>query len=66
VVVGACSFLAVLVVSALWDAGIRWLHFFQAWMYVATIVLASASRLSSALKGFWRRGLGGDLLTIQI
>jgi hypothetical protein len=40
VVVGACSFLAVLVVSALWDAGIRWLHFFQAWMYVATIVLA--------------------------
>jgi hypothetical protein len=29
-----------LAVSAYWEADIRWLHFFQAWMYVATIVLS--------------------------
>jgi hypothetical protein len=27
-------------VSAFWEADIRWLHFFQAWMYVAAIALA--------------------------
>ncbi len=27
-------------VSAFWEVDIRWLHFFQAWMYIATIVLA--------------------------
>jgi hypothetical protein len=30
----------VLAFSAYWEADIRWLHFFQAWMYVATIVLS--------------------------
>jgi hypothetical protein len=38
-VIGATLFIVVLVVSAVWDPTIRWLHFFQAWMYLATIVL---------------------------
>ena len=40
IVIGGCFFLLVLAVSAFWEADIRWLHFFQAWMYVATIALA--------------------------
>ena len=36
---GAIIFILMLVVSAVWEADIRWLHFFQSWMYVATIVL---------------------------
>ena len=38
ILVGGCFFLA-LAVSAYWEADIRWLHFFQALMYVAAIVL---------------------------
>jgi hypothetical protein len=40
IVIGAAFFILVLAISAIWQADIRWLHFFQAWMYVATIVLA--------------------------
>ena len=40
IVIGGCFFILVLAVSAFWQADIRWLHFFQAWMYVATIALA--------------------------
>jgi hypothetical protein len=39
VVVGAGVFIVVLAVAAIFDASIRWLHFVQAWMYLATIVL---------------------------
>jgi len=39
ILVGGCFFILVLAVSAFWEADIRWLHFFQAWMYVATIGL---------------------------
>src|SRR5437660_6322211 len=39
IALGACAFIAVLAVSAYWEADIRWLHFFQAWMYLAAIVL---------------------------
>src|SRR2546423_13505288 len=38
IVVGATIFIAALAVSAFWEADIRWLHFFQAWMYIATVV----------------------------
>ena len=38
-VTGGCAFILVLAFSAYWQADIRWLHFFQAWMYVAAIVL---------------------------
>jgi hypothetical protein len=40
ILVGAGFFILVLAVSAFWEADIRWLHFFQAWMYVATIALS--------------------------
>jgi hypothetical protein len=39
IVIGGSFFILVLTVSAIWQAGIRWLHFLQAWMYVATIWL---------------------------
>jgi hypothetical protein len=38
--VGGGFFIVMLAVSALWEADIRWLHFFQAWMYIAAIALA--------------------------
>ena len=37
-VTGAAFFTLVLLLSAVWDASIRWLHFFQAWMYLATTI----------------------------
>lgn len=40
IMVGACFFILVLAVSAYWEADIRWLHFLQAWMYLATILLS--------------------------
>jgi hypothetical protein len=40
ILIGASFFIVILAVSAIWEAGIRWLHFFQALMYVATIVLS--------------------------
>lgn len=36
---GALIFVAVLFVSAYAEPDIRWLHFFQSWMYLATIIL---------------------------
>jgi hypothetical protein len=39
ILIGGCFFILVLSVSAFWEADIRWLHFFQAWMYVGTIAL---------------------------
>jgi hypothetical protein len=39
IVVGGGVFILMLAVSAIWEPDIRWLHFFQAWMYIATIVL---------------------------
>jgi hypothetical protein len=40
ILVGGCSFVLVLGVSAFWQADIRWLHFFQAWMYIAAMALS--------------------------
>jgi len=40
ILIGGCFFILVLGVSALWEPDIRWLHFFQAWMYVATMALS--------------------------
>jgi hypothetical protein len=40
IVVGSCFFILVLAISAIWEADIRWLHFFQAWMYLTTMALA--------------------------
>ena len=38
--IGGCFFIFLLAVSAFWEDDIRWLHFFQAWMYVATTAMA--------------------------
>jgi hypothetical protein len=40
ILTGAVVFILMLIVSAVWEADIRWLHFFQAWMYLATIALS--------------------------
>jgi hypothetical protein len=40
ILIGCSFFILVLFLSAAWDPSIRWLHFFQAWMYVATIWLS--------------------------
>lgn len=38
--IGGSCFTLVLGISAFWEPAIRWLHFFQAWMYVAAILLS--------------------------
>jgi hypothetical protein len=43
IVIGALLFIAVLFISAVFDPTIRWLHFFQAWMYIAAIWLGLRS-----------------------
>ena len=58
ILIGASVFVLVLGVSAFWEADIRWLHFFQAWMYLATIVLSvQGSRwgyfIGISVAGFW-------------
>jgi hypothetical protein len=40
IITGGSAFIFVLALSAYWESDIRWLHFFQAWMYIATILLA--------------------------
>ena len=58
IIIGAFFFIAVLVFSAVWEADIRWLHFFQAWMYIATIGLAARRNrwgyfVGISAAGFW-------------
>ncbi len=40
IVIGCSVFILMLIASAIWDPSIRWLHFFQALMYVATLWLS--------------------------
>jgi len=37
---GCLVFIGILFISAYWDPSIRWLHFFQAWLYIAVVYLA--------------------------
>ena len=57
IVIGATIFIVVLAVSAFWEADIRWLHFFQAWMYIATIVLSVRRNRWGYLIGISAAGL---------
>ena len=59
--VGAAGFIAILILSAVFDPTIRWLHAFQALMYLAVIWLtARGSRwglfLGIAAPAFWNYG----------
>ena len=40
ILAGSCLFIFVLWLSAYLESDIRWLHFFQAWMYLAAAVLS--------------------------
>ena len=40
ILIGSCVFVFVLWLSAYFEPDIRWLHFFQSWMYLATIWLS--------------------------
>ena len=40
ILTGGAFFTLVLAISAYWEVDIRWLHFFQAWMYIVTIALS--------------------------
>jgi hypothetical protein len=58
ILVGTGFFILALAVSAYWEADIRWLHFFQAWMYVATLVLAFRRNrwgyfIGASVAGLW-------------
>lgn len=58
ILIGSCLFIFVLWFSAHIEADIRLLHFFQAWMYLATIVLALRCNrwgyfVGISAAGFW-------------
>jgi hypothetical protein len=58
IVSGSCFFILMLGVSAFWEPDIRWLHFFQSWMYIATIVLSLRKNrwgyfIGVSAAGFW-------------
>jgi hypothetical protein len=58
ILIGADVFIFVLFLSAAWEPDIRWLHFFQAWMYLATIALALRRNrwgyfIGISAAGFW-------------
>jgi hypothetical protein len=58
ILIGAICFIIVLAVSAIFEADIRWLHFFQAWMYIVTIILALRHNrwgyfIGISAAGFW-------------
>jgi hypothetical protein len=57
IVVGGCGFILMLGLSAYWEPDIRWLHFFQAWIYVAAIGLALRRNLWGYFIGFSAAGL---------
>ncbi len=57
ILIGGCFFILLLAVSAVWEADIRWLHFFQAWMYVAAILLSLRRNRWGYFIGFSAAGL---------
>jgi hypothetical protein len=58
ILLGGGTFVLALLVSAVFEADIRWLHFFQSWMYIAPMVLCfRRSRwgyfIGLSAAGFW-------------
>jgi len=61
IVIGSAIFIFVLWLSAYFEADIRWLHFFQAWMYVGAVVLSLRGNrwgyfVGISAAGFWDYG----------
>jgi hypothetical protein len=56
-VIGCSVFIFMLIVSAVWDPSIRWLHFFQAWMYIAALWLSLRKNLWGYFIGLSVAGL---------
>ena len=59
VVIGGCVFIVMLFVSAVFEADIRWLHFFQALMYVVAIALTLRGNRWGYFIGVFAAGLWG-------
>jgi hypothetical protein len=57
ILIGSCGFVFLLGLSAYWEADIRWLHFFQAWMYIGTIALCLRGSRWGQFIGFSAAGL---------
>ncbi len=58
ILVGGSIFILVLAISAYWEKDIRWLHFFQAWLYLIALALSfRKSRwgyfIGISAAGFW-------------
>jgi hypothetical protein len=58
ILLGGSVFVVILAISAYWEKDIRWLHFFQAWMYIAAVALSiSGSRwgdfIGVSAAGLW-------------
>jgi hypothetical protein len=57
ILLGAGIFIMVLGLSAFFEPDIRWLHFFQSWMYLATIALSLRKNAWSYFIGVSAAGL---------
>jgi len=58
IVIESLAFIAVLAITAYWEPDIRWLHFFQAWIYLAVIFLSLRHNrwgyfVGIAISAFW-------------
>ena len=61
IILGSVLFVVVLFISAVFEADIRWLHFFQAFMYIACVTLAIDRNrwgyfIGISAAGFWDYG----------
>jgi hypothetical protein len=57
ILIGGSVFILMLAISAWWEPSIRWLHFFQAWMYIVPIVLSFRRNRWGYFIGFSAAGL---------
>jgi hypothetical protein len=58
ILIGGSVFVLVLAISAYWEKDIRWLHSFQAWMYIIAMALSFRSSrwgyfIGISAAGFW-------------
>jgi hypothetical protein len=56
ILIGSCGFILMLFIAAVWEPKIRWLHFFQAWMYITALVWSFRKSRWGYLIGFSAAG----------